>query len=176
MKINIKIFPTLLMVLFTVFIWGSIVNAMIGESDTNHSEIVDTNMHENNVEVIIEHGPFDGLQRKAGIKLENINTINMYQEKKAGGLVKVILGTLREQPEQYVLAIVFSDEDGTEQSEPILRHLSKGMGENVRIVGVGRGERFFLQNENGNEFLYYIDWNSENYDVTFLKSCKSRCD
>ncbi|ALS30177.1 hypothetical protein IJ21_48160 [Paenibacillus sp. 32O-W] len=166
-----KAVPGILMTLFTMLICGTIVQAAVSQP----LPPVDKKTPEAPVKTIINHGTPTGILAEADESIDGINPINMYQDIRSGQTVKVILGTLKDKPSEYVFAIVGSGNDDSEQSQPIIRNLPNTMGSNLRIIGVGRGEKFFLQNNEGNEMVYHIDWSSEEYKVSLLKSCSKRC-
>jgi hypothetical protein len=173
MKAINKLTFIFLMLVSTTVLCATIVDASVkkGKPETaNNLPPVEVSY-----EVVINQGPPKGILHTVDVTLDDITPINMYQDVRDGSLIKVVLGTLKEKPTQYVLSIISKSENGSNSFERITHSLPNNMGSSVRIIGVGTGEDFFLQNEEGNEFVYRVEWSSKNKDVSLLKSCTRRC-
>ncbi|CAH0122367.1 MULTISPECIES: hypothetical protein [unclassified Paenibacillus] len=171
-RIN-KIIPGIVMTLFTVLICGTIVQAAVNKE--SHLPSDEWKVPEARVQQIFNQGPATGIIDIINVTLNDIDPINMYQEVGSDRITKVVLGTSKENSSEYVFAIISSNKEDKEPSEAIVHVLPHTVGSNLRIVGVGSGKDFFLQNQEGNEMVYRIDWNSKEYPVSFLKSCAKRC-
>lgn len=157
--------------LLALLVYGVIVQTVDGQSKPP----TDEKNQEAEVRWMINHGPPAGIQGEVDVSIDGFKPINMYQENRSGQIVKVILGTRQDRPSEYVFLIVGSSEDGTEQNQLTVHNLPESFGSNLRIVGVGRGEDFFLQNDEGNEIVYHVDWSSDENKVSLLKICNKRC-
>ncbi|MFC6332815.1 hypothetical protein ACFP56_09295 [Paenibacillus septentrionalis] len=86
-----------------------------------------------------------------------------------GEVTKVVLGSLITNENQYVFAIK------NENNEIVYHNLPHGI-DGVRIVGVSNSQYYFLQNKEGNEFVFKLNLENPLEGIDFVKSCPKRCE